>query len=875
MSHWRIHCAILTPLPIQAMSHPQVQLFSTVRLRTRLMLIALTAVVPALAVIIYDQASARARVREQSMEQSLRLAHDAAAQQAAVFNGAHRLLATLAEFSVVRGNDWTACNTLLANVLRDHSGYVNLTVRGTDGKRLCGARPFAFSVPQQGYAWFTEILREKKTVIGDYQLSPTDGLPDIVVAHPLFDSTGAVDRVLVASIKLRDLGRVAADLKLPPGTVVTLFDRKHIILARYPNDSGLIGTTLPTEVAARRLAAAGREITTETVAANGTRVLEVTMPVDGGLDTRLYVTLALDRAAAFSAVNQNLRRQLLLLLLVAVGAVVAAAIAGELFVLRPAAALYAVTTRVAGGDLTARAALAHGVPGMAELATAVNSMASALENRQRERDLAERALRASEDQYRQLFEESPHAMWVYDVESLIFLAANRAAVDQYGYTHDELLGMTMPQLHVNDAQHRAKDGRLIHVTTRAHDVRWDGRQARLVLIDNVTDRAQLEEQLRQTQRIEAIGMLAGGIAHDFNNLLTAIQGYAELLTDSIGEEHPDRGAVEEIGRAAHRAADLTRQLLAFSRKQILAPRVVHLGEIVRDLTPMLRRLIGETVHLKAIVDDGGNVRADPGQLEQVLMNLVVNARDAMPDGGRLTIETADVLLNDEHVRVHPFMKPGHHVMLSVSDTGHGIDPAIQSRIFDPFFTTKPKGRGTGLGLSTVYGIVKQSGGYVCVRSQPGIGTTFQVYLPRTDEPVAVEPAPVKQPAVRGDETILLVEDEETVGQFTANVLRRCGYVVHARSNPVDAVTFARTYESEIHLLVSDVVLPVMNGRALAAELHELHPETRVLYMSGYADHAIVEDGVLAPDTPFLPKPFTAATLAHKVREVLDANSILA
>jgi PAS domain S-box-containing protein len=387
---------------------------------------------------------------------------------------------------------------------------------------------------------------------------------------------------------------------------------------------------------------------------------------------------------------------------------------------------------------------------------------------------------------------------------------------------------------------------------------------------DVTDRRSLEEQLRQSQKMEAIGQLAGGVAHDFNNLLTAIQGFAGLLAETLGDSDPRREDVAEIQRAAERAAGLTRQLLAFSRKQILSVRVLHVGDVIGDLSPMLRRLLGEGIDLRTTVGDRRLVKADPGQLQQVIMNLAVNARDAMPTGGKLTLETADVVLDARFARSHPSVVPGPHVMIAVTDTGCGMDVETQKKIFEPFFTTKPKDRGTGLGLATVYGIVKQSGGSIWVASEVGRGTTFEVYLPCTQDVVAeASPARDARPA-GGDETVLLIEDEDLVRDFVARVLQRHGYTVHALPDPQRAIEYAGTHGGPIDLVFTDVVLPDMSGRALVQELQSAHPESRVLYMSGYADHAIVDHGVLEAGTAFLQKPFSADALARKVRDVLDA-----
>jgi len=392
---------------------------------------------------------------------------------------------------------------------------------------------------------------------------------------------------------------------------------------------------------------------------------------------------------------------------------------------------------------------------------------------------------------------------------------------------------------------------------------------------DITERRNLEEQFLQAQKMEAVGRLAGGVAHDFNNVLTAIMGYSELALDALPEEHPEHNHIEEIRKAGERAAALTRQLLAFSRKQILQPEVLCLNEVVSGMTKMLRRMIPEDVELVAVLDPAlERVKLDPTQMEQVLMNLAVNARDAMPKGGKLTLETANVELDLAYSRSHPEVQPGNYVMLAVSDTGCGMDEATQARIFEPFFTTKEKSKGTGLGLSTVYGIVKQSGGSIFVYSEPGKGTAFKIYLPRVDE-VPGERGPVVEkrpgPALpQGAETVLVAEDDETLRRLIYEILQSSGYAVLEAGRGEEALRLAGEHAGPIHLLITDMVMPGMGGRDLAVRLAALRPGTRVLYVSGYTDDAIVRHGVLEPGLAFLQKPFKPEALLHKVREVLEA-----
>jgi two-component system, cell cycle sensor histidine kinase and response regulator CckA len=634
---------------------------------------------------------------------------------------------------------------------------------------------------------------------------------------------------------------------------------------------------------------------------------------------------------------------------------------------------------------------------------------------------AHEALRESEVGHRLLFEASPVPILAFSVDSLDLLAVNRAGVDLYGYSHDEMLEMKLSDLRIDAdeptvraivdgggegelngmARHRRKDGSLLTVEYRSRPLTFQGHRARLASVTDITGRREAErmrsllsaivqssndailsedlggvitswnnaaerlfgyasqeaigmsvnalipselmaeqaglqatvsagtpitnyetvrrckngslvhvslslspifdpsgrvigvsktardlsdrletaaalrkteDQLRQAQKMEAVGRLAGGIAHDFNNALSVILGCSGLVLSELAPDAPTRLDIDEIQSAALRAADLTRQLLTFSRQQVVAPSVLDLNRVILDMDKILRRIIGEDVDLVSLPSAGlGRVLADPSQLDQVIMNLVVNARDAMPKGGKLTIETANVSLDSEYVREHLGAHPGPHVMLAVSDTGHGMDSATQARIFEPFFTTKETGKGTGLGLSTVFGIAQQAGGSVWVYSELGKGTTFKVYFPRVETQLDA-PVRTRSPALlRGTETVLLVEDQDNVRAVAHAILRRAGYDVIVARAADDALLLCEHHRGSIELLLTDVVMPRLSGLELAARVTSTHPETKVLYMSGYTDDSVVRHGVLDSEMAFLQKPFTPESLASKVRDVLDAN----
>jgi len=656
---------------------------------------------------------------------------------------------------------------------------------------------------------------------------------------------------------------------------------------------------------------------------------------------------------------------------------------------------------------------------IADLATDINGLISAVNRELVERQRAEASVRASERDYRLLFENNPNPMWVFDVETLRFLAVNDAAVRNYGYSSDEFLEMTIEDIRpaaeldqlraivassdpsqrdalslVGIWQHRRKDGTIIDVEVTSHSHQFDGRPARVVLaldvservrneaalraselryrelFENATDliattdldgritdanraftaslgyrldeligkpitelvptewhedllrarsekagsdqeatiyehelvaksghpirvevasrlisrdgrpvgveaicrdiseRKLLEERLRQSQRLEAVGQLAGGVAHDFNNLLTVITGYTQVLSKRPG--NAELTELAQIGSAADKAAALTRQLLAFSRRQVLQPKVIDLNEIVSGLSPMLTRLIGEHVELVASLGDGLDpVLADPGQVEQVLMNLVINARDAMPEGGKLTIETASTVLDESYVESHQDATVGPHIVLAVSDTGSGMDEATLERVFEPFFTTKAPGSGTGLGLATVHGIVRQSGGNIWVYSEPGHGTTFKIYLPAVKAELTNRRTTEHEASPGGVESILIVEDQDAVRNVVALMLESNGYVVHAAAHPADALRLVEQEEPTIDLLLTDLVMPDVSGRELAAQIQQHRPGTRVLYMSGYSNHATTRNGTREDGSAYLEKPFSEIQLARAVRAALD------
>jgi len=508
---------------------------------------------------------------------------------------------------------------------------------------------------------------------------------------------------------------------------------------------------------------------------------------------------------------------------------------------------------------------------------------------------SQQALSASEALYRNLFSSMTDGVVVVDRERRI-IDVNPAFIHLFGYTLDEVKGQRTLILYKEQAEfdsfgaalasvqgedaiirtvrlrRKAGDEFLAEVAAFQLNDRGGQLKGYVGLVRDVSERSRLEERLRQSQKMEAVGRLAGGIAHDFNNLLTVILGHSSLILSGQRDGDTIRRSVEQIAKAGERASSLTRQLLAFSRKQVLKPTVLDLNTIVRDMETMLKRLIGEDIRLQSTTQpDLGRVRADRGQIEQVIMNLAVNARDAMPSGGELSIETANVELDEDYALGRPGARPGNYVLLAVSDTGIGMDAETKAHLFEPFFTTKGPGKGTGLGLATVYGIVKQSRGYVWAYSEPGRGATFKMYLPRVwDDVHAPEAHAEALPAPACAGTVLVVEDEEPVRKLVCSVLGAAGYTVLEAPDPTSAIRIAEDYKGPIHLLLTDLIMPGRSGREVGEKVSSVRADIKILYMSGYSDEAIVRHGILQPGIALLQKPFTPDLLKQKVAEVLAA-----
>ena len=844
---------------------------------------ALIAVLPALVVIAYTQAIAYQNARERAIEDALQIARLAASQQAFIIDEARLVTDTLTRLPVLRSDNARACNELLRRILSGHPAFTGIGAVDPYGSTVCSSTGSKFPASQR--EWFQRVVLTATAAVGVFQISPLTGTPIIMVAQPMLGAYGSVERVAFAAVDLDHVQRLVSALKLPPGATLTIVDRNHTVLARYPDSAQWVGK-VSTEVQTQIVADA--EKVGDVLGRDGVSRLYATVPIHAGLETDLYVTMSVEQAVAFAEANRLLRQQLWLFAFLSVAAIAIGWVGGGAFVVRPFDNLKTLLERLAAGHFGERAHPTKWLPGLHELGDAVNATATALETRERDRQ-------HSDERYREMFMSNLMGAWVATVDGRV-IACNPAFASMFGFESvDEALTLDLLSIyHTADERKefldllrdrrrvdnrettfRRPDGKPLHVIQTAVGV-FDETggliEIRGYLID-ATERKQLEDQLRQSQKLEAVGRLAGGVAHDFNNLLTAILGYCDLTLRQMNPGTSTRADVEEIQKAGQSAAALTHQLLAFSRRQILQPRVLDLNDVVNRVESLLRRVIGEDIVLVKRIQEGlGLVRADPGQVEQIMMNLAVNARDAMPKGGDLIIEARNTDLDEAYVAQHPGSSAGPHVMLAITDTGIGMTDEIRDRIFEPFFTTKEAGKGTGLGLATVYGIVKQSGGSIWVYSEPGRGTSFKVYFPTVDAPAAGSPTRNVIEIRGGSETVLVVEDQQQVRSLIRKTLSTSGYVVLEAANGREALQVLDRHTGRVDLVLSDVVMPTMTGPELVERIRSAYPKISVVYMSGYTDETVVLSGVVTSGTPFVQKPFTSQGILKAIRGVLDARA---
>jgi two-component system cell cycle sensor histidine kinase/response regulator CckA len=864
-------------------------------LRIRLVVLVLIVVCPAVGIIIHLGIDNHRQVRLRVQSQALAAARNISELYAGNLQQWRQILLALAMTDPVRRRDAGACAALFSPMMKGAEGATAIIAVKPDGTLLASSLPPKKKINFSDRPWFQQAIKTRRFVISKYYIGRVSGKPMILLAYPVIGKANRPGLVLAVGLDLDWLVEQAQERRLPPGACLQIIDQGGLILARYPRVQGLVGTAQAKSGLIKYILA-HHEGTAEFRDMTGTVRLYGFAAVSVG-SNRIHVCVGVPKKLALAGVERHLIFILALFGLVLALALLAAWFGASLVLIRPVNRLLEGAARLAKGDLAYRAGPPYGSGELGRLTRAFDQMAETLHQRGIEHDQDVAELRQSEERFRAVFESTTNSIIVVDEHQNI-LFANQAALDFTELSRDRTVGKNirdslghLPEFlqlwttrinrvfetgeTLNFEDKISPGDKTIYSDSSFFPIADDGGDILAVglIHRDVTERRNLEDQFNQAQKMEAVGRLAGGVAHDFNNLLTIIIGYSELALEELPAGSPLNKTITEVKTAGRRAAGLTRQLLAFSRRQILEPRPLDLGAVLADIEPMLRRLIGEDIVLVTHTEpDQGTVMADPGQIEQVIMNLAVNAQDAMPGGGKLTIETRNVDLDESYSRYHAGTKPGPHVMLAVTDTGMGMDKEKQSKIFEPFFTTKENGKGTGLGLSMVYGIVKQSGGSIYLYSEPEQGTTFKIYFPRVDEAAAPLERDREAAVVRGGtETILVVEDEEAVRQVVSHMLGEKGYHVLEAADGQEALAAAEAVEGRIDLLLTDVVMPGLSGRQLAERMTDLYPGIKVLYTSGYTDNAIAYHGILAPRIHFIAKPFTPDSLMRKVRVVLDAK----
>jgi PAS domain S-box-containing protein len=817
------------------------------------------------------------------MEQVVRAARLAAGQQERNVEGVRGLLAAFAQSPAVLGRDGPGCVQASRRLRRMLPHLSNIGAGTPDGEVFCNSVDVPAPIRVEDRRYFRGAIESGAFAVGEYQVSRARGVPAINFGFPARDEAGRLRAVVFTGL---DLSSIQAQLEaLPLGEAAgVIVDHAGTVLAARPAGAYPAGSPLEPAVL-ERIRGAPADVA-EIRDAGGVQRLWAFRAVESpGGEPAMWVAAGIPTASVHGPVNRIFGRTLAAYALVSALALLAAGVVANLVLVRKLEAVIGAARRLSAGDYSARTGVSPGKGELGELVGTFDEMAGSLEALTRQNrlilDSAGEGIFGVDREQRLTF-VNPAACRMLGREGADMLG--RRSHDLFHHTRSDGTGHPAGECpilatladgrarHVADDVFQRADQGNLRVDYIATPIVDRGAVAgAVVTFRDVGERRRLEEQLRQAQKMEAVGQLAGGVAHDFNNLLTAILTSGRFAREALPGDHPAREDVEEVLHAAERAATLTRQLLAFSRRQMLEPRVLDLAETVRGVEEMLRRLIGEHIALETRVEPGlGRVRADPGLVEQVIINLAVNARDAMPSGGRIVLGLANVDSLERGVPGDSELPPGPLVELSLCDTGVGMDAETLRHAFEPFFTTKPPGTGTGLGLSTVYGIVQQSGGAVRVQSAPGQGTTFRIFLPRCDEPLLPAQPPREAVPPRGTETVLVVEDDATLRGLALRVLSEAGYDVIEAPGAAAALAAVEGREGSVRLLVSDVILAEASGPEVARTLAGRIPGLRVLFMSGYTAGHLGAEFARAPGQGFLSKPFTPDALLRKVREVLDA-----
>jgi PAS domain S-box-containing protein len=874
-------------------------------IRTHLLLLVMLAILPALGIVLYSGMESRSHAIEQAKASALKTGLALASYQERTLESTRQLLMTLAKLPIVHDRESSACNSLLRSLLDQNPCYASLLIADPSGKVFASA-PSSRGVSIGDRPYFRHALATRDFSVGGYAVSRTAKKPVIHFAYPALDSAGRVRAVIVAAFDLAYYGHLFSQTRLPEGSALAITDSRGIRLFRYPDSRKYLGVPDLDEMV-RRMSGSAEEGTFLAPGVDGIVRLYAfkRLHLDRKVSS-LFIRVGIPARSAVAEAQASLARNLALMGCAAALALLSAWLLGEIFIVRRLTRLVGASRRLGKGELNARTGLPHGEGELGQLATTFDEMAAALEKRESERTQAEHALMESEKRLKLVLQGSNDGFWDWNMNTREVRHSDRWS-EMLGYHPEELecnvqtwksmvhpddmpYVMSMFRNHIEgrksryeiEYRMRHKSGEWVWILDRGKVVEWnpDGTPLRMSgTATDITERKKVEEekrrleaQLLQAQKMEAVGQLAGGIAHDFNNILTAIVGYGNLLLMKVEDAALFRQYGEQILAAADRGAGLTRSLLTFSRKQIMTPTPVNLNEILARVEKLLARLIGEDINLLTeLTARDPIIMADGCQVEQVLMNLATNARDAMPSGGRLSIRSELLEVDTDSMESHGLGKPGRYALITVTDTGTGMDAATSEKIFEPFFTTKEVGKGTGLGLAMAYGIIQQHAGHIAVASVPGSGTTFSIYLPIHEGTPLADEASEPKAVIGGNETILIAEDDDMTRRLARILLERRGYRVITAVDGEDAVQKFLDHRESVGMLILDLVLPIRNGKEVYTLVSEMKPDIKVLFTSGYTADSLDESGLRKGRHEFIPKPFPPDMLLRRVREILDSS----